>query len=1504
MKEQSSGAPRQSGKEASPRTGVLRKVGRWVFRLTAGVLLLLVLAVGGALLLLRTEWAGEKILALAADALAPSGMILEADKLAAPLPGGVYIHGLRVSDAEGLLFAADEAALELSLFDLFKREFRISQLRLSGPELVRLPPPSSPAQPEPEEPTESGPFVFPELPVAVYLDTLVVENARIAWDVTGVSPEELAASLRGAAGTPESGEREELATLMTQAFDAPLALDLNGSADLQDGVLGAAFALRAAAGDVRLATDLTPVSFVLRDAADPARGMHGTAALRVALDFPWEGKTAEGLLELNAGLEMPGPATPAAANPAATGIGLAIEALRLRFLGIALDADGAVALDSGEARAKVALDAPVDGGWLKLALSLSGGDTTLPSRLADPHAVLTLRTEAARSGGMLRLSKFSLQGLGLDARADASLREADAAFQAELSIASETKAPWQPIVAGLGGMEPSLLAALADPIRIEGKAGGDGAGNFDLDIDMLQAGQINASGTVDIDAGDASVNAALALSVAELGRFGAGVSGPLAVRLDAGGTLSDVNGTLAFTSPWLVTNAGAMAALVSRIEGGFVRDADGSIRVSGDIDTRTASGPGGPASIKGSMDFAMPGTQRGVMTAALRQLSVSGFGLAVDGDLDARVPMPFPDMAGLTAAGLWPKGLTLDGDLSAGVHSWEPLAALLALPISGDAVSAEIHCAHSGDVQSVDMDLDVGALRLPEQGDISLNSLAASLTARLGQTRPDLNLSLDAGPGSAGGIPWAGVSAEVAGSGLNGTFSLVATTPAWTQRTDTSASITTVAEEEERQARSQRIQERRAARAAERAAAQTGGEAGQPVASAPAASGSSGAAAGSGTGQGRRARTIDMLSVKGSYDLQAMHADLEELMVLEPSSRVSASLEAPVRVSFANGVQTEGLSIAMTPGGAVLADASLLPGKAEINARIVDLPLALINQAAALDLPLGVLNAELAYKGGKGDPVGSLQLLLTLDDSVFASSTGIDRTLPALKADASFVREGRSLRLKGTASSALLAQTPNPAGGDIPAPELPLTFSIPMRMDASGFPVPVMDAPLEAAFRWAGPVAPLWHLVPMPERDVSGIASADIRIGGTLNAPDVNGSVYLAGGRFEDKSLGVLLTDINLEAAAENTQRFRVVLALSDGAAGSVGLEGNVDLGGEGSIAMRGQVRHLAPLHRDDLSIVISGLLGVDGSLSAPKVSAHIMVEEGEVVLLSSLLGSSSVPTLEITEAGTADKAPGSGPSSDIRIEVPRRFYIRGRGLDSEWMGNLAITGQLSEPQLVGSLAPVRGTFDLLSRTFQFTGGEIEFLGGNRINPGINLELTYNGADITGIIRAGGTASKPSLTLDSIPPLPEDEVLAQVLFGKRVSDLSRFEMIQLANGLREIAGMSEGGLDPLTTMRKATGLDVLRLGSTGGNGQARQDSGLSGASNLAGQSAAGGVGETGPALEAGKYLGDSIYIGVEQGLTQEETAVRVEIELFPNVTLQGRSSTESSQAGIGWKMDY
>ncbi|MDR2946652.1 MAG: translocation/assembly module TamB, partial [Candidatus Adiutrix sp.] len=206
---------------------------------------------------------------------------------------------------------------------------------------------------------------------------------------------------------------------------------------------------------------------------------------------------------------------------------------------------------------------------------------------------------------------------------------------------------------------------------------------------------------------------------------------------------------------------------------------------------------------------------------------------------------------------------------------------------------------------------------------------------------------------------------------------------------------------------------------------------------------------------------------------------------------------------------------------------------------------------------------------------------------------------------------------------------------------------------------------------------------------------------------------------------------------------------------------------------------------------------------------------------------------------------------------------------------------------------------------FQFAGGDIAFNGGT--NPSLNLELTNSGPDIEAILRVGGHAKQPKLTFDSRPSRPQEEVLSQVLFGKSASSISRFETLQLARAVRELAtfGEEETGFNPMGFMRESLGLDVLRMGG-GDDDLERRTSNLSGGlgRDLSGSSPSSDpeAEDSAIAVEAGKYLSDNVYVGVEHGA--DGAAIRMEVELRPNLSLEGRSSAESSRVGLGWKKDY
>lgn len=360
--------------------------------------------------------------------------------------------------------------------------------------------------------------------------------------------------------------------------------------------------------------------------------------------------------------------------------------------------------------------------------------------------------------------------------------------------------------------------------------------------------------------------------------------------------------------------------------------------------------------------------------------------------------------------------------------------------------------------------------------------------------------------------------------------------------------------------------------------------------------------------------------------------------------------------------------------------------------------------------------------------------------------------------------------------------------------------------------------------------------------------------------------------------------------------RFRPIVSLADSRIADTDM----------AIALRGQIHNLEPLQRDDISLQLSGLLGVEGRLTSPHITGDLLVQRLEV-LLELLSFAKSVTTLPIEQKNSAGNTESDAISTaDIHIGVPGRAFIRGFGLDSEWQGDANITGKISSPLLSGSLHTIGGDVDLLSKPFEFAKGEIFFLGGvGSINPGIDIELVNRSSSLEAYIRVTGTASKPQFALASVPSLPKDEIVSQVLFSKRSSSLSRFEALQLADTLNDLFGESNKNLLSFSSVRKKIGIDVLRVnsGSTSEGRTLATSPNAEDALTDSGQSDSDSEGVGNLSIEAGKYITDNVYVGVEQNM-QDGTGVKVDIELTPRTSIQGSSTQTSSQVGVGWKMDY
>lgn len=220
---------------------------------------------------------------------------------------------------------------------------------------------------------------------------------------------------------------------------------------------------------------------------------------------------------------------------------------------------------------------------------------------------------------------------------------------------------------------------------------------------------------------------------------------------------------------------------------------------------------------------------------------------------------------------------------------------------------------------------------------------------------------------------------------------------------------------------------------------------------------------------------------------------------------------------------------------------------------------------------------------------------------------------------------------------------------------------------------------------------------------------------------------------------------------------------------------------------------------------------------------------------------------------------------------------MRGRGLDSEWRGYLAIGGTADEPLVEGLLEPVRGSFSFAGKTFNLERGSIRRLK-EQSEPFLDLVLVYKTSDLTARVTVSGTVDDPEIELTSEPARPQEEIIATILFGRSTGQLSAAEALQVAQTGATLSGGGRGDLNPLARARRVLQLDTLTVKS-----------------DEAGSSR----------LDAGAYVSEDVYVGFEQGLEVDSSTAKAEYEVIPNIFLEGRSSVDATNdVGVRWQLDY
>ena len=522
-------------------------------------------------------------------------------------------------------------------------------------------------------------------------------------------------------------------------------------------------------------------------------------------------------------------------------------------------------------------------------------------------------------------------------------------------------------------------------------------------------------------------------------------------------------------------------------------------------------------------------------------------------------------------------------------------------------------------------------------------------------------------------------------------------------------------------------------------------------------------------------------------------------------------------------------------------------------------------------------------------PNFSLKGWITASGQIKGDQENLDGFLNVVLENADVGQTGRKAPIKAKGSlQAHLSQKKLQLHADLHASGsqfCDLTATIPMQYQLYPLRFRIDEVrPLSAELITEGALEEIFDFINIGSHRATGLISSRLFLSKTLSSPALQGNIELQNGSYENYFTGTILKEINAEVEALNHQIKLLSMSCKDDADGSVTAEGKLELLPKEKFpyTFQTELQKLHTLRFDTIDCYFTGPLYIKGNSESALAQGNLIVPEANLKIPEKLLV--DLPILPITyinkplhlDLSSLAPLPVFPLHIDLELSATEHVYVTGKGLNSEWEGNVHLTGTNAQVAAGGKLKLINGEYQFSGKTFKLTEGEITFSDKPNSSGYINLSGTLDLSDIVVTAYLRGPLSSPLLTFQSNPHMSTSSILARIIFNKDISDISHPEAIQLANTLISLSGGAAP--DVLDAIRRSIGVDRLTIVSA-----------RPGTDQIA--------------VQIGKYLIRGVMITLSQSATSSQ--VIVEVELKQGFIFQ--AETQEEQEGkftLKWNKNY
>ena len=409
-------------------------------------------------------------------------------------------------------------------------------------------------------------------------------------------------------------------------------------------------------------------------------------------------------------------------------------------------------------------------------------------------------------------------------------------------------------------------------------------------------------------------------------------------------------------------------------------------------------------------------------------------------------------------------------------------------------------------------------------------------------------------------------------------------------------------------------------------------------------------------------------------------------------------------------------------------------------------------------------------------------------------------------------------------------------------------------------------------------------------QEVGGAVHGTFSLGGSLELPEISGTLRLQDGKADLVSPGLSLSDLQILATAKPNGVMQYQGSLASGG-GQLNLQGESILRGDAastSLQVNGEQFQLwnsadaRVWASPNLQLTLQGAaLKVRGEISVPRAQitpkelpqSAVNVSRDQIIITADEQG------VELVDASQQ-----TAIDARLKIRFGDKVEINGFGFKGRLEGALEVSQRNGKPMVAsGELNVEEGEYRAYGQGLVVDRGQILFAGGEIDNPGLSVRAIRRPAEnILVGVNVLGELREPEISLFSEPGMSSSNQLSWLVLGRSMDNSSGAESDYITQAALAL-GVKGGNF-----LTKGIG-DNLGLDSIG----IETGSGEAGAASDVNQAA----------LVIGKYITPKLYVSYGVGLLDSISTVKLRYLMTKRWNLVTESSAVSSGGDVSYSFE-